>query len=459
MDRSVIFSTIYGNFGSNYAQRSTDGGTGMSTFLNSPQVAGLADDFYANIELYEDPNDTLSKDSIVYVNTNEDSSTIDQGDTISFESQTLRKEVKTTLKIDSLPYMDSVMVQDPVQSLFAFTGHKNEEFRVYLTRDALRLTKSTLTARNVLTLGSYDDDNNSIGNGALIPNAYAFSGDGNYLWIGMRDGTVYRIAGLDSAYSGSGFSTYVTEQEIISGSGKICTDISVDDNDPDHVVVTFGGYGSNQKVLQTYNATSPIPNFNNIWSAGNTNLTSNLAQIPVYSVLIERDDPNMILVGTEYGLWATDDAGSTWYHQDRDPLGHVPIFAIEQQDLSWDEGAKNPGHIYLGTHGRGFFKTDDLESIKPSDDLEAGTEEALSLDLFPNPATDETFVSFSEGTDQDLRIAIHDLQGRKVRDLGTRTIDGNERVRLDLSGMKEGIYVVRALGRDYDRSTRLVISR
>ncbi len=454
MDPSVLFATTYGNqpLPSDYVQRSENGGGQISNFLNSSDF-NLVEGFHSNIRLFEDPNDTDSKDSVEYINTRSDSSTIYQGDTIRYKSQTLQKEVKGTLPVDSLPYGDTTLVQDPVQSLFAFTAEDQGNVSVYLTRDALRLTKSQVNAHPVRSV-SYP--------GAV--NCYAFSPDGNYLWIGTMNGSVYRVSGLDSAYNATQFQNEVTSKEVLDTNPAPSSPVSgidVDHNDPDHVAVSFSGYDDKNKVWQTFDATSSSPSFNCIWKTSTTNLSDGLAQMPVYDVIIERDDPNVLLVGTEYGVYASDDGGNTWAPQNDDALGHTPVFDIEQQKLTWDEGAKNPGYIYLGTHGRGFFKSDDFKSIKPEDNVKAGKEDPYaSFDIHPNPASERTFISFSEVSAKEMRISIYDLKGKKVSDLGSKRVQGSDpEVRLDVGDLNEGVYILRARSDDFDRTGKLVISR
>lgn len=451
LDGSVLFATIYGNFSGgsgHYVQRSETGGEQISNFFTSQSPFTPVDDFYSNIRLFEDRNDTSSKDSVNYINTTGD--TLLQGDSITYESMTLKKKVDAVLPVDSLMPQDTVRVQDPVQSLFAFTAVENTTNKrfVYLTRDALRLTKDQLAGRKVIELS-----------GGQVVNTYAFSSDGNHLWVGMRNGEVIRASNLDSAYNKTQFNNEVTTKSF-SSFGAICTDISVDPNDPDHAVISVGGYGSPNKVYQSFNATSSSPNWKSIWNTSNTNLTQGLAAMPVYDVLIERDDPNIIIAGTEHGVYASDDGGSTWAHQNGDALGHVPVFAIEQQRRDWGNGVKNPGYIYLGTHGKGLFKTDDLKDIRPNDQEGDEIKEVAKLGVRPNPASERAFLSFAGASAKDMRISVYDLQGQEVNDISSEQVqDSNSEIRLNVSDLKEGVYVVRARSADFDRTGKLVISR
>lgn len=449
MDPNVIFATIYGNQGGPYVMRSEFGGSDMTTFLDSVS-ADLADDFYSNIALYEDRYDSLSQDSLRYVNFDEQNPTdtvnYQAGDTLHYESRTLNKEISTVLNQD-LDFKDTIKLPDPVQSLFAFSGLSDPggNYTVYLTRDALRLSENDVTGHGVLQLGSF-------------VNCYEFSSNGDHLWVGTVDGNVYRVSGLDSAYTESQFQNVVTTEEVHTDS-RICTGISVDPNDEDHVALSFGTYGSSDKILESFDATQTNPTFNSIWD-NSTNLSQGLLNMPVYDVLIEMEDPNVILAGTEYGVFATDDGGNTWSKESGNGLGHVPVFAIEQQTRDWNEGAKNPGYIYLGTHGRGLFKTTDFKSVRPDERIEGEDREFASLGVYPNPADQRAYLELPEDLEEDLNVRIFDLQGKEVHSTPvdpTQTRDGE--MSLPVSELEEGIYIVRASSASYDRSAKLVVSR
>lgn len=456
MDPDVLFATTYGSYSgqipSDIIQRSENGGGQISNFVGAtPDIDELYDDFYTNIRLYENPYDSTSQDSVEFINVDPvDSTVYYQGDTIEYNSRTLDKPLAHPCWKDSVTFADTILLPDPVQSLFAFSAKNNGIPGVYVTRDALRLAKSRITAHEVLELN----------NGQYVE-CYAFSGDGDHLWIGTRDGELHRVSGLDDAYRGFQFNDSLTTTKV-GDFGSIITGIDVNRNDPEHVVVSLGGYGGANKVRQAFDGLAMSPSFNSIWD-NSTNLSPGLQGMPVYDVIIERDDPNVILAGTEYGIFATADGGNTWTHQNRSPLGHVPVFDIEQQDLDWGEqGANNPGYIYLGTHGRGFMKSDDFQNTRPHDKLEGDGQAAFSdLQLAPNPAEQHSYLTLPENwEDQEVQVGIYDLNGKQVKSIPAgKNRDRSDKVRLDVEGMEQGIYIVRGRSGTDQGSAKLMIQR
>ena len=66
---------------------------------------------------------------------------------------------------------------------------------------------------------------------------------------------------------------------------------------------------ANGKVRETWNALDEKPTWTNIW-----NVSSPLNKMPIYDVVINFQDASgaSIVVGTEYGAFATDNGGDDW---------------------------------------------------------------------------------------------------------------------------------------------------
>jgi len=86
-------------------------------------------------------------------------------------------------------------------------------------------------------------------------------------------------------------------------------------------------------------------------------ITGNLPDSPVNSLLLDPAYPNTLYAGTDVGPFVTRDGGATWTS-----LGTgFPLVAVWQLDL-------DPFHrvIGAGTHGRGAFKITDTTAPKPA---------------------------------------------------------------------------------------------
>lgn len=125
-------------------------------------------------------------------------------------------------------------------------------------------------------------------------------------------------------------------------------------------------------------------------------VTGNLPNVPVNSLVIDPSFSNTIYAGTDVGPFVTNDGGNTWA-----PLGSgFPIVAIWQMDL-------DPTHRVLaaGTHGRGAWKLDDsanaapalvMEKTFPDTPVGPGTDATFSITLYNNGDADATGVEIRD---------------------------------------------------------------
>ena len=165
--------------------------------------------------------------------------------------------------------------------------------------------------------------------------------DGKTLFVGTMNsltfaiGGVYRISNLDyvnnnldtsgTNYDLSTISTPITQKQLsFPGSSGQPTSISVDPNNGNHVVVTFGSYVSTPHIYVSHNALSDAPTFTSLQGTGNGALPS----MPVYGSVIDKYDTNTYIIGTEEGIFTTTDGGTTWT-PDLDGFPRVPTIMIK----------------------------------------------------------------------------------------------------------------------------------
>ncbi len=96
---------------------------------------------------------------------------------------------------------------------------------------------------------------------------------------------------------------------------------------------------------------------------------------PVYSLVQDHVNPELLFVGTEFGVWATVNEGDSWIRL----KGGLPTIQVRDMDIHRGEN-----DLVLGTFGRGFYVLDDYTPLRTI------TEEALEKEavLFQpaNPA-------------------------------------------------------------------------
>lgn len=91
-----------------------------------------------------------------------------------------------------------------------------------------------------------------------------------------------------------------------------------------------------------------------------------------------------------------------------------------------------------------------------------GAEETVSPEYFqlevqPNPARDEAWVSFELERYARYALSLHNLMGQKVSDVETDDAYGHSLQRIDLSGLPAGLYLVRLQAEDKVAAARLMV--
>lgn len=159
-------------------------------------------------------------------------------------------------------------------------------------------------------------------------------GNSDIIWVGYNDGAIY--------FTTNGTAVTPTWTQRSNGlPGRRCTRITIGTasqvnalNDPQVFTTkyaTFGGFKSD-----------------NVWKTQDnggtwTPLHHNLPHATVYSLVISPSNPNRLYVGTEVGVFASANGGTTWSPSNGDPNAVV-------WELFW-MGRK----LVSATHGRGIF--------------------------------------------------------------------------------------------------------
>lgn len=339
---------------------------------------------------------------------------------------------------------DTIRVVDPVQSWFAFGLGGSQG--VWLTRNALRL------ASNHDGFIQAADQNMS---GSVT--AMEFSKDGDHLFVGTSAGQLWRISGLADIYSPNtsvdtsitGFTTF----EMIKSFGKYVTGISSDKQDADNLVVTLGTYGGVfNNVQRTVTATqSGTVNFTSI--SGNLPFTTGT---PFYSCVVDRNDANIILAGCDFGVFLTENGGTTWENASGD-FGNTPVFDMGQNWRTWDEGCYVPGEIYAGTHGRGIWSTGEFLGVQEAqDNLDSKSFEADVL-VYPNPVADFGTIAFELESSSNVTVQIYNLSGKMVQEIIKQELnEGANTISINTFDLSKGTYIVKLTADNLSKTTKFV---
>jgi hypothetical protein len=278
---------------------------------------------------------------------------------------------------------------------------------------------------------------NNLGNDRIIEMDYTPEGD--YLFI-AKNGALWRVEGLNSA-------TYTIAANPLSNdipagiltkrlnipaiNGRTVTSVNVNPSNANHVVVTLGAYGRTVYVLQSFNALDEEPTF--------TNITGNLPAMPVYDAVIDVDDPKRIIIGTDLGIWATENGGATW-EEANDGLARVPVFELRAYEWRPWEGMV----VYAGTHGRGYYKTENLLTRKHKTNAQS----KMMLQVSPNPVNNQIQATLMSKASGMAKYQVMNTNGQLICESEVPAEIGSNSIKINAENMNRGYYFLKIQGPD-----------
>lgn len=443
LNPSVMFSTVY------YGQlsRSEDRGNTRTftaaeiyddTLTSTHNIGGNGGAFVTPIRLWETYYDAASTN---FINFKAPKAYV-LGELVYIQSKSKRfiRHYISQADLDaaggSIEKDDTITVQDHYSSMLA-VGLNG---RVWMTREGIDFSKIPPKWNPIAVVSG-------MGNVQVME----FSACGSYLYF-SNGATVYRTGNLHdartNAQSNATKPTCVLTTQNIGSFGSYVTALAVDPMNPNNLVVVTGTYDAGNHIYYSNNAaTTTSSTMTNNFAVKQ----GNLPDFPVYSAVINWEDSRQVVIGTEFGIFATDDitAATPQWTEENNGLEPVPVFMLRQQKMvnGWSYDAHSPtdiynhGVIYAGTHGNGIFKCETFQG--PVGIQEAVADKLRSaVTVFPNPATDFAFITCNLTQKSDVTITIYDMKGNVVKnEMINNVAAGNMKYRIDLAGLKTGTYL------------------
>ena len=203
-------------------------------------------------------------------------------------------------------------------------------------------------------------------------------------------------------------------------------------------------------------------------------------KLPVYTAIIEMNNDDIAFIGTEKGVYKTENFKSTnpsWSVYNTGIDVEVPVFKLGQQTKAFktdtsvyynklgDEiqtvfpGVSNNGIIYAATHGLGMFI--DKTYHTPLSDYNTGKKQIAekSLKVYPNPTNGVITIEYALLSDEQVQLNIVDITGKVVlsNNIGNR-YSGTHSEMLDCSNLSQGLYFVNLKTKTQNITSKIIVT-
>ncbi len=235
-----------------------------------------------------------------------------------------------------------------------------------------------------------------------------YTNNASKLFVGLQNSKLLRV---DNADTNPVFNN-ISSPDFI---GSI-SDIEFGDNE-NKIFITFFNYGVTSIFYTEDGGTT--------WTAKE----GNLPDIPVNCILQNPLRPEEVIIGTDLGVWRTNnffDAQPHW-QQAYNGMSSVKVTDLEM---------RNDYKVYASTYGRGIFSgmftsTSDVENV----------DKEKPLKIYPNPVLDVLNIDLPDASLKEL--IIYDMKGKEIINKSQSLYKS-----IDVSYLKKGTYLVKIISSD-----------
>lgn len=415
-------------------RRSTDRGENFTSF-NGGNMGNLTGAYITPILLWESFNDVNSLDTVMYVSYD----TILPGSQFVVKSANGDYPFITTNNGNTIYPHDTVYVKDPIANKF-FVGVNGG---LFFTKRALDFGTTPTWYKLANFVGTVQ--------------SMANTADGNDVFMGLQEGQVLRVRNINSWVNDT--LNNVIVDTIFTEANRAITSIAVDPRDGNHVIITLGNYGNTNYVYRSTNALSSEPTF--------AVKQGNLPAMPVYASLIEMNNSGKVILGTDLGVFATDNIGASnpAWNMENAGLANVPVMMLKQQTChQWpivDENdtafVTNFGMIYAASHGRGIFKCGNFVGIdNPVNPSKIADNQLM---IYPNPVAAQTTISYHLSSAGQVNVQIFNITGQLVQEINLQNqTAGDHTATLNVEkNLPAGTYMVKLSSGKTIKTGKLVV--
>ena len=255
---------------------------------------------------------------------------------------------------------------------------------------------------------------------------------------GTTDGHVFICTSLNPKI---GINTW-TDITPLGNNGAYVRRISIDPANQQNIYVCYSGYNNN-KVTPT----------KHVWFSSNqgtswTDVSGDLPDVPVHSLLVDKGNSSILYIGTETGVYQSINGGTNW----TSATSGMPAFA-PVDELVYQSGTN---YIFAFTHGRSAFITASPTHVDLAD---FNTPVSFEISQnYPNPFNPSTSIKYSIPSDANVSLIVYNIKGEVVKKIvNSFQKAGNYTAIVDGTGLASGIYFYRVDAGKFSQTKKMVL--
>ena len=218
------------------------------------------------------------------------------------------------------------------------------------------------------------------------------------------------------------------------------TRIVVDWQDPAIAYVSFSGLRWDSNLSYIFKTT----NYGESW----TDITNNLPQLPVNCIEVNKNDSNMLFVGSDIGVYVSKNGGESWQASGLG-LPNAPAYDLK---VHYKDNL-----LFVGTYGRSAYKIS-LEAFNSIEEEAVVDKDFAFLSNYPNPFNNQTRILIKMKNNIVGKLVLYNSAGRRIATLFEGNLKkGDNLISVDAAELKlaSGVYLAKLTGKNFSKILRM----
>jgi len=216
------------------------------------------------------------------------------------------------------------------------------------------------------------------------------------------------------------------------------TDVVFDPQDENTIYTTLSGFRWDEALPHVYKSVDLGENW--------VDISGNLPELPVNQLLIDPEDSDEMIVGTDAGIFMTVDGGDNWENINGN-MPMVPVVALKLIPATRD--------LYAATYGVSTFKIN-------LNDLNVGVSETAQhqadFDIKWMKSTAGNFIVLNNNQVQDFSMSVYNASGQLIMQKDYhQMLKGHHQLAIDQKNLGAQSFVIVELQGEQDSKTLKII--